>query len=282
MNNEELNKLKAIEINMLKEVIRICQKHELRYFVIGGTCLGAVRHNGFIPWDDDIDIGIPRNDYNKFLKIAQDELPSHLFLQNYKTEKDFILNFTKIRDNNTTFVEKFVAHLNINHGVYIDIFPLDGVPNNRFIRNINNLKITCLKLGMLGHYIDNTTGMRLPSRAIRYIIKALYKPYKLHEKIDSIVEKHEYDQCDLVKNYFGIWGEKEIIPRKYFGIGCILTFENISVTAPIDYDKFLTNIFGNYMTLPPKEKKVSHHHTVLIDLDNSYTLYKNHLDKLLD
>lgn len=279
MNNEELNKLKAIEIDMLKELIRICQKHELRYFVIGGTCLGAVRHKGFIPWDDDIDIGIPRNDYNKFLKIAQDELPSHLFLQNYKTEKDFILNFTKIRNNDTTFVEKFVAHMDINHGVYIDIFPLDGVPNNGFIRNINNLRMECLNLGILGHYINDTTGMRLPSRVIRYIIKTLYKPYKIHEKIDSIVEKYEYDQCNLVKNYFGVWGEKEIIPREYFGIGCNLTFENISVTAPIDYDKYLTNLYSDYMTPPKKEKQISHHEITVIDLNNSYALYKDNLNK---
>jgi len=274
MNNEELNKLKAIETDMLKELIRICQKHELRYFVIGGTCLGAVRHKGFIPWDDDIDIGIPRNDYNKFLEIAQNELPSHLFLQNYKTEKDFILNFTKIRNNDATFVEKSFAHMDINHGVYIDIFPLDGVPKNRFIRKISNLCIKILNLGILGHYINNSKDMKFKNKVIRYIMKTLYKPYKLHEKIDSIVEKYDYDQCDLVKNYFGAWGEKEIIPREYFGIGCNLSFENISVTAPINYGKYLTNLYGDYMILPPKEKQISHHKISVIDLNNSYTLYK--------
>jgi len=282
VNSEELSKLKAIEINMLIEVKRICQRHGLRYFVIGGTCLGAVRHKNFIPWDDDIDIGMPRKDYNKFLKIAQAELPSHLFLQNYKTEKDFILNYSKIRNNKTTFVEKIVAHMDINHGAYIDIFPLDGVPKNRLIRKINNLRIKILYLRLLLHYINDIGDVKFHRRAIIYIIKTFYKeynPYKLHEKIDSIVKKYNYDQCDLVKNYFGIWKEKEIIPREYFGIGCDLPFNSISVTAPIHYDKYLTNLYGDYMIPPPKEKQVSHHDTAVIDLDNSYTLYKNNLSK---
>jgi len=278
MNNEELNKLKAIEIDMLKELIRICKKHELRYFVIGGTCLGAVRHKGFIPWDDDIDIGMPRKDYNKFLEIAQNELPSNLFLQNYKTEKDFILNYTKIRNNKTTFVEKSIAHMDINHGVYIDIFPLDGVPKNRFIRNINNLRIGCLNLGISGHYINDIKDMKFRSRVIRYIMKTLYKPYKLHKKMDSIVEKYDYDQCALVKNYFGIRGEKEIVPKEYFGMGCTLNFENTCVTAPIDIDSYLTNLYGDYMTPPLKEKQISHHVTSIIDLNNSYNLYKEKLN----
>ena len=282
MNNEELNKLKAIEIDMLIELIRICQKYKLRYFVIGGTCLGAVRHKGFIPWDDDIDIGMPRKDYNRFLEIAQNELPSHLFLQNYKTEKDSILNFTKIRNSNTTFVEKPVAHLDINHGAYIDIFPLDGVPENKFVKKFNDLCLACLNLKLTRYYLGNTKDIKFRSRVIKYIMKTLYKPYKLHEKMDSIVEKYDYDQYDLVKNYFGMWGEKEIVPREYFGIGCNLTFENISVTAPIDYDKYLTNVYGDYMTPPKKERQISHHEITIIDLNNSYTLYKDYLDKLLN
>jgi len=282
MENEDLRKLQAIELDILIEFLRLCTRHHLRYFIIGGTCLGAVRCKGFIPWDDDIDIGMPRKDYNRFLEIAQDKLPSHLFLQNYKTEKDFLLNYTKIRNSNTTFVEKPVAHLDINHGVYIDIFPLDGVPENKFVKKFNDLCLACLNLGLERYYLDNIKYMKFRGRAVSYIMKTLYKPQQLHEKIDAIVEKYDYGQCDLVRNYFGVWEEKEIIPREYFGIGCNLTFEKISVTAPTDYDKFLTNIYGDYMTQPPKEEQISLHVTSIIDLNNSYALYKKNYNASID
>ena len=169
--------------------------------------------------------------------------------------------------------------MDINHGVYIDIFPLDGVPNNGFIRNINNLRIACLNLGILGHYINDTSEMQLHSKVLRYIMKTLYQPRQLHENINVIIEKYDYNKCDLVHNYFGAWGEKELVPRNYFGSGCNLIFEGIHVKAPIKYDKYLTKLYDDYMTPPKKEKQISHHEITVIDLNNSYALYKDNLNK---
>lgn len=275
MDKNYLKQLQSIEFKLLLEFIRICQKYDLRYYVLGGTLLGAVRHNGFIPWDDDIDVGMPRKDYNKFLQIAQAELPSHLFLQNYKTEKDFTLNFTKIRNNNTTFVEYSYAHLDMNHGVYIDIFPLDGISGSRVAKKIDNRRINWLYLGICGHYLIDTKPIKLHNKIIRLILKTLYTPLKLHKMIDGIVERYDYDKCDLVSNHFGAWGKREIVPREYFGAGCELEFENVSVMAPYNYEKYLTNIYGDYMTPPPKEQQISHHETSLIDLSKSYKEYKH-------
>ena len=118
-------RLKAIELDILKAFIDVCKKNSLNYYLLGGSCLGAVRHHGIIPWDDDIDVGLLRADYNKFMEVGQKYLPEHYFLQNYRTDPEYYVNFAKIRDSRTTFIESSLKNLHINHGVYIDVFPLD-------------------------------------------------------------------------------------------------------------------------------------------------------------
>ena len=130
MNDRNFEKLKKIEIELLLSFIEITKKYNLKYFLLGGTCLGAVRHNGFIPWDDDIDVGLPREDYEVFLKVAQAELPENVFLQNGNTDPEYTLNFAKLRNSDTTFMEQSFKNYKINHGVYIDVFPLDGYKNS--------------------------------------------------------------------------------------------------------------------------------------------------------
>lgn len=132
---ERDKKVWNVELNILKEVKRICEKHNIKYFAEGGTLLGAARHGGFIPWDDDIDVAMLRDDYNKFIEIAQSELPEHLFIQNSKTDIRPNL-FTKIRDSRTTWIPKGNDLKLKNYGIFIDIFPLDGCDNN--IEQIRN------------------------------------------------------------------------------------------------------------------------------------------------
>ena len=132
MNKEEQEKLKQIELNLLVCFKEICEKHKLDYFLTGGTLLGAVRHKGFIPWDDDIDVGMPREDYETFLRVASSCLPDGIFLQTRKTDPEVPFNFAKLRDSRTTFIETSIKDLDINHGVYIDIFPIDYFPASKF------------------------------------------------------------------------------------------------------------------------------------------------------
>lgn len=272
--SNELKQLQEIEINILKEVIKICEKYNLKYFAIGGTCLGAIRHKGFIPWDDDIDIGMPRKDYEKFIEMAEGELPKNLFLQNYKTEADYTLNFTKIRDCNTTFIEKPTQNLNINHGIFIDIFPLDGVKEVNKLYKIDRFFIRSLTriiaLKLIPEY-------KLPYK-IANIVRFILKPinlYKLHILIDKILEKNDYDKCDYITNGLGEWGIRETVPKKYFSNGCKIKFEEILINVPYEYDKYLTNVYGDYMTPPVKEKQVTHHETIAINTRESYKKYTN-------
>lgn len=145
IQNKEMNlrKLQLAELEILKDFIRVCNELKLTYFLDSGTLLGCIRHEGFIPWDDDIDVSMPREDYEIFLEKGQALLKREYFLQSYKTEPNYTLNFAKIRNSNTTFIESSVKDLNINHGIFIDIFPIDGYKPDRKIENyINEKKIT--------------------------------------------------------------------------------------------------------------------------------------------
>jgi len=126
MNANQLKRLQNIEYEILQEIVRICEKNNLSYFLIGGTLLGAVRHKGFIPWDDDLDIAIPRKDYEKFLKICQTQLNSDYFLHCNKTDPDYWLPFAKVRKKNTLFDEKSITSIETHKGIYNDVFPLDN------------------------------------------------------------------------------------------------------------------------------------------------------------
>ena len=126
--SEQTNRIKEIEIEIFKSFISVCEHLNLTYYVLDGTLLGAVRHKGFIPWDDDIDVGMPREDYEVFLREGQALLPEEYFIQTFDSDPEYLANYAKIRNNNTTFVETSVRHRKINHGVFIDVFPLDYCP----------------------------------------------------------------------------------------------------------------------------------------------------------
>lgn len=268
---ENFERLKSIELSMLKEFIAICDKHKLRYFIVGGTLLGAIRHKGFIPWDDDIDVGMPRKDYNEFIKVAQNELSDGLFLQNGKTDTNFPLNFTKIRNSNTTFIESTMKNIDMNHGVYIDIFPLDGYKKSIFrkvMRKIYN--------GKIGMVYGDKPKQTIKRKIKNLLINIFNKDYRTaRDKLDLLYSKYDFDKRETVVNYCGSYGDREIVPRSIFEEDVKLSFEGLTVNAPKDYSKYLTLIYGNYMELPPIEERVVRHTTEIIDLDKPYVYYKN-------
>ena len=131
--SEQIKAIQKCELEILSEIDRICVRHRIPYFAIGGTALGAIRHKGFIPWDDDIDIAMERNEYNRFLSYASKELGSSFFIQNIDSEPDSPFYFTKIRKNDTQFVECYLKEAGIHQGIFVDIFPFDHINNNRWI-----------------------------------------------------------------------------------------------------------------------------------------------------
>lgn len=275
--NEQLKELQLVELDMLKDFIKVCEILELKYFLAGGTLLGAIRHKGFIPWDDDIDVVMPREDYEIFLEKAQDLLDKEYFVQNYKTDPEFVLSFSKIRNSETTFIEKTSKNRNINHGVYIDIFPIDGFPKKKwqYLKNkVFNLMYTYQTDKYF--YYEKKVSPNLKTRIIGWFSDLLYKNRTLREiqdKKEKIYTKYKYNNSEKVISYCGIYGEKEIMPRGYFGEGEKAIFEGIEVRVPQKYDLYLKQFYGDYMKLPPKEQQVAHHYNEIIDLENSYKKY---------
>jgi len=273
----DTQRLKNIESEMLKSFIEVCERLNLRYFVVGGTLLGAIRHHGFIPWDDDIDVGLPREDYEKFLQEAQSYLPKYYFVQNRKTDPELPNNYAKIRDSRTTFIENGVQHLNINHGVYIDIFPIDFYPESKWKQRVFDVKSKLLKI-RIGHAFDfANTPKKSPFRKIARKVVSLFLVL-VYPTIASALNAQEKlykkeKNSGLVVNLCGAWGKREIMQASWLAETCDVEFEGMAVKAPKEYDKYLKQVYGDYMKFPPVEQQVSHHYSEIIDLDEPYIKY---------
>lgn len=271
LSPEETRRLQLVELDMLKEFIAICDKLNLRYYVLGGTMLGAVRHKGFIPWDDDIDVGMLREDYEKFLAQAGDLLPDHLFLQSHSSEPGFYWNAAKIRNSNTTFIEGPVRHHRIHQGIYIDIFPLDNYPATKVGQLWTKFRAEVAMQRIVQECVWDTKLHPLKKaikHPVRWLYPTLYSAVGAREKLYKSIR-----HSGMVANYCGQWGKKEVVPETWYAEGAQLEFEGIMVTAPKEYVKWLTQVYGNYMQLPPLEKQVTHHVAAVIDIDRPYTEY---------
>ena len=270
LSTAQMNKLKEVELEILRHFIHACDALGLRYYVIGGTLLGAIRHKGFIPWDDDIDLGMPREDYDIFVKKGQAFFPEHIFVQSHHSEKEYLNNFLKIRNSNTTFIETNTKDRNINHGVFIDIFPLDTYTDDpkqvKAFSWRNRLYMERLREELYRETIP------FKSRCFEFVLKRVYpSTYDVLEKREALFRS--IPDGTYWANHCGAWGIKEVIPMEWYAEGTPVEFEGIQVMAPKEYDKWLTQVYGDYMQLPPVEKRVTHHDTEVIDLEVSYQSY---------
>ena len=261
LSTEQLKKLQQIELQIFKLFISICEKEQLGYFLIGGTLIGAVRHKGFIPWDDDIDIGMPRKDYEKFISIASKYLSNRYFLQTMESDKDYPYPFAKIRDKNTIYKEDFLSNLPNNHGIWIDIFPLDYCKPNNWI---HYAYYRLLNKRILSRF---QTIYHLRDYFWKYALKIIFPSFK--HAINSrhkIMTRYQTD-TGYIANLTGRYGHREMVPSAWFKKPVWLEFEGIQVSVPTEYHKYLTNIYGDYMKLPPMEKRISLHQVAEIDFD---------------
>ena len=258
MDNATLKKLHSIEIEILDEFVRICNKHNLQYFLIGGTLLGAVRHKGFIPWDDDLDVAMPRNDYENFLKIAKTELNTNYIIDNKDTNPQYYLNFTKIRKINTIFEQDFQVNYNGPKGIWLDIFPLDEARGDtlliRFQRKLSNIIFSFL------HYKN---GFILNKKYI--LIKKIIGKIVFFKNIvylnlqEKVLKMQNNKKYDYIVNLASTYDYKKELMKKEVYFPCKkLKFEGKEYCVPNKYDIYLKQIYGNYMELPPLDKRVTH------------------------
>lgn len=268
---EQLKDIKGIVLDIFSKFIDVCNSLDLKYYVVEGTLLGAVRHQGFIPWDDDIDVGMPRADYEKFVAEGQKYLPEGYFLQAIETEKDFPCSFAKVRNSNTTFVEKSIKDSKINHGVYIDVFPLDYYPDDEREQKAfdRKNKFYSRRLEAEFYYEDLSIKRTLLYAIMKFIYPSTARLMQKRQELYRSVPP-----SNMIASYCGAWRKKEIVPADWYGEGTVLSFEGLRVSAPKEYDKWLTQVYGDYMQLPPEEERVPHHFVDVIDLERSYLDYR--------
>lgn len=261
LNQQQLQALKAVELQLLEAFSDVCRQLGLRYYVLGGTMLGAVRHQGFIPWDDDIDVGMLREDYEILLKKGQALLTKGLFLQTFETDPEYPANFAKLRNSGTTFVEASLKKRNIDHGVYIDIFPLDYYPDRKQRWFSIRKKLLSLRISTT----FTVSGMKPATKLVRLMTRLLYPTVRgalrRRERLFQSVT-----HGSQIANHCGAWGKKEIVPAHWYGEGVSMPFEGLTVTLPKEYHLWLTQVYGDYMQLPPEDKRVPHHYVSAFDL----------------
>lgn len=261
-----INLLHQVDLEIVKEVVSICDKHSLTYYMLGGTMLGAVRHNGFIPWDDDIDLGMPRDDYEKFLQIAPQELPSRLKLVNYKTDPDYHYYITRILDTDTKVIEERIGNDNKYTNASIDIFPIDGTPNNGLLRKIYYFRVLYHRALMSLCYKDSIDRNRPRGKfekiflwiLERIPIEKMTTPYKQKEKIDKLLRSQKVEGSNFIGNIMGAYRTREIVPAEFYGKGKLYPFESIELRGLELADEYLTYTYGDYMQLPPEEQRKTH------------------------
>ena len=261
-------------LDILKWFNAFCETNNLRYYLLGGTMLGAARHKGFIPWDDDIDVGMPRKDYEKMIKILSgDNNRGKYVLETPDTpSKDFFYAFSKIYDTTTTLIEN--TKYKIKRGIYIDVFPLDGIGNSEEESKKNFKKVTFhynMLLSRIGGIRKGRNWFKnVAVRFMRLVPSFILNDKKLLSKVVSTCKLYEYDNCSWVGNLLGAWRFKEIMPKEIIGEPTEYEFEGLKVSGVADADTYLTYLYGDWRKLPPKEKQVSHHDYIMLDLEKPY------------
>ncbi|MBD1422501.1 LicD family protein [Sphingobacterium chuzhouense] len=256
-------------VDVFRAFIKICEEHDLQYFCHGGTAIGVVRHQGLIPWDDDIDVLMPRPDYEKFLSLFSQLEQDEYELMVPGETPSYYLPFTKMCDKNTTLLE--FEHIPCVFGCFVDIFPLDGASGDKeqraadwllFRRIANTLMILPKPSKENFIWLFKRLSKFQLRTAIDEISCAFYKKkkyWKTCERLRDIVTRYEYGKAEYVGSYGSQFGVKAFWPKVWFDDVVMMSFEGMEVRVPSGYDKLLTQVYGNYMQLPPEEKRVTHH-----------------------
>lgn len=268
-----MNALQKVELEILIEIDRICQKHNLKYSLDAGTLLGAVRHKGFIPWDDDIDIIMPIKDFKKFSRICRKELDQKYFLQNAYTDKYNSL-YMKVRKNNTAAVEDWSYNLDIHNGIWVDVFPTVGYKGKYFL--FFSKKCALIRDWILGdaYFKDN---MKKSNTKVYYLTKVISAiPLKIRHIIARFLDLFIYTNTGQSQKFFNVWcisadlGANRLYDRCLFNGYTTLEFEEHNFSCLKNYDKYLRQMFGDYMQLPPVEKRTSGHKIVKLKFDEEH------------
>ena len=249
-----LEELKSVQLAMLQDVAAFCDEHNITYFLAFGTLIGAIRHKGYIPWDDDIDIAMPRPDYDRFISSFNDK-ESIYKVVSMENDNHYGLAFAKVHDTRTVLHE--TQYKRDVYGVYIDVFPIVGVKDKKQIKRLRAVNL------MLHTKKANFKERTLSKKIINFFGKILLLPFSVHyivTVIDRMARKYPFGSTPSAGNICDtVVGERAMIETSAFEGVLMQEFEGREYKIPIGYDKWLRKIYGDYMQLPPVEKRINHH-----------------------
>ena len=257
---DQREQLRKAQLYIANEIKRVCEKNGIKYFLDCGSMLGAVRHHGFIPWDDDMDIGMKKEDYEHFLRIATCELGDEFFLDNYQSNTDNALVFSKVRLKNTTYIEAKGNPNAVHNEIFVDVFPYYYIADNDLIRRLEGTFMSILSQAIMsksGYKVWKGEGVLKRLKFLPTdIVGALLSKQKMHSIIDYLYNKHTNTRrmCIHSGSCYGYW----FFPKDVFADFIEVGFERYNFKIPSRYDEYLSIAYGDYMKLPPRENQATH------------------------
>lgn len=271
MSTPNIVDIQRVTLNAVQRIHDFCQANELRYYLIGGGLIGAVRHGGPIPWDDDIDIGMPRRDYEIFLKLS-DAIGSPYLVSTLDSDPSYIYGFAKCYDSNTTVTEDLA--IRFTRGVWVDIFPIDGTFDNAILRKLHLAVSRGLKAVLAsrcGAYIRHKqTRRNMILRRAASIGSSPLPLRALHSLLHAVLAIRGFEKSTYAANLLGRWGSREICRTAIFDRQVEVQFAEHSFMIPIGHHEYLTGVYGDYMQLPDEDLRTPDHSTAEISLNQPF------------
>lgn len=261
MKNITVEEVREIQMNILDEIIRICKENNLKYYLAYGSLIGAVRHKGYIPWDDDMDIFMVREDYDKLFAILKDEKSNKAEWASVidDTDPDYFYPFSKVVDNRTEI--KMDRHKG-SHGIWVDVFPVDGLPKSDF--GAKAFVMFCSFLRVVGLAMDTDFSSKTLSawtllyKRFFYALSTLIGKKRVCRFVEWVFHRYPVTNSDKVAILFSGHKLDAIFKKDVLLTQGVYQFENREYTGCANYDQYLTQLYGDYMKLPPEEKRITH------------------------
>ncbi len=273
ISHKELQEINNVQTEILKAVSDVCQRLDIRFFMVHGSLLGTIRDHKFVPDDDDIDIAFFRKDYDLFMQKAPSMLEKRFFVQNCNTDPGYTLCFGKVRDSQTTYVIEKAKHITMNHGIYIDIFPIDYCNESGIRAKLDQFKLKLFETRIASVYdLKESTPKKVIRRCSKLILPSLSSTIRWRERLLSSCPERSFVRVSGGKR------TEQCIPKSWFEKALCERFENVDVFIPGEYDKYLTRIYGDYSTRTLVEDKVSDLENIeinacIVDTQKPYTHY---------